>query len=630
MLDHSPDYAGQPLVSVIFAGPRYSATEIASAFSVSAPTAPAVSQSHAAKEESGPIARDMLDAFIDEAASATQQAEPELWAGDWSACVDPFTGEASFPSQSEADYALCRRIAYALAAKGVIEEDLPELVQGVFEQSGLSARAKWKERADYRARTLEAACDGIAPAVQATFAGLTNPTAAPDWALECDVRNARFFADLMRDQLVYVYGRERWLIWHEGRWRWCEKGEEIEAAKQAAVLLLRAARLRQMPDEKSHKSLLVDVKAAQRESQLGAMLKLARSEPGMGLAMTDLERDPMLLGVENGVVDLRTGKLRRNEPSLYITRFCDAPYDPGKDCPRWKKFLSEVLDDRETVRSAQLLLGQTLTGEIGGEHIVFCVGHGANGKSIFGNVVARILRSYAVTAPTSLLAARRSDDHGPRSDLAMLAGSRLVSVNELPGGMTLDEVVVKQLAGREAISARFLHREFFDFWASFTPWLRTNHKPIVKGTDEGIWRRLVILRFGRTFTPEEQDPDLESKLLAEREGILAWMVQGAVRYHADGIELSPKMQAELGQYRSESDLLGEFLADWTETGVEHEVEQARLYGAYQRWSERNGLHPCTKRALTERLTERGFGTRKSGATRYYTGVGLADLTDLMA
>lgn len=630
MLDHSPDYAGQPLVSLVSTGPRYKANEIANAFSVSPSTAWEAKTTIEGRGGSAPIAHDEPNALIAEAASATQLAEPELWDGDWAACTDPFTGEASFPSQSEADYALCRRIAYALAAKGVIEEDLPELVQGVFEQSGLSARAKWKERADYRARTLEAACDGIAPAVQATFAGLTNPTAAPDWALECDVRNARFFADLMRDQLVYVYGRERWLIWHEGRWRWCEKGEEIEAAKHAAVLLLRSARLRQMPDEKSQKSFLVEVKGAQRDSQLSAMLKLARSEPGMGLAMTDLDNDPMLLGVEYGVVDLRTGKYQANEPRFYITRFCDVPYLEEADCPRWERFLKEVFEDRETEQAVQVLLGQTLTGEVGGEHIVFCVGTGANGKSIFGNVIAKILGSYAVTAPPSLLAARRSDDHGPRSDLAMLAGSRLVSVNELPGGLTLDEVVVKQLAGREAISARFLHREFFEFWPGFTPWVRTNHKPIVQGTDDGIWRRLVILKFGRTFTPEEQDPDLEVKLLAEKAGILAWMVRGTLRYRCGGIVLSPKMKAELGQYRTESDLLGEFLSDRTEAGVGLEVEQPRLYSSYRSWCEVNGLHPCTKRTLTERLADRGYGARKSGSKRYYTGLGLPDLDDLRA
>lgn len=196
--------------------------------------------------------------------------------------------------------------------------------------------------------------------------------------------------------------------------------------------------------------------------------------------------------------------------------------------------------------------------------MIFSVGTGANGKSLMSNVVHNILRAYAVTAPPSLLAARRSDDHGPRPDLAMLAGSRLVSINELPVRTTLDETVVKQLAGREPMSARFLYQGLFTFQPMFSVWVRTNHKPIIKGTDNGIWRRIIILPFRRTFLPEEQDPQLESKLMAERAGILAWMVQGAQKYLSDGISVSPAMQAEVTQYRADCDILGEFLDDVTE------------------------------------------------------------------
>jgi putative DNA primase/helicase len=144
--------------------------------------------------------------------------------------------------------------------------------------------------------------------------------------------------------------------------------------------------------------------------------------------------------------------------------------------------------------------------------IIFCVGTGANGKSIFGNVVSAIMGQYSTAAPSSILAARRVDDHSARSDLAMLHGARIVSINELPGGMMLDENVAKQLAGREPISARFLYKEHFTFLPRFTPWVRTNHRPIIKGTDNGIWRRLVIVPFRRTFAPEAQDNGLETKL----------------------------------------------------------------------------------------------------------------------
>ena len=147
------------------------------------------------------------------------------------------------------------------------------------------------------------------------------------------------------------------------------------------------------------------------------------------------------------------------------------------------------------------------------------------------------------SAPPSLLTLRKQDDNGPRNDLAALAGSRYVSINELQAGEKLDEQVVKMLAGREPISARFLHREFFEFNPVFTPWLRTNHKPIITGSDDGIWRRLVLIPFTQKFDPSNQNPNLERELLEERDGILKWMIQGSIEYLKDHeLKLSPQIQ----------------------------------------------------------------------------------------
>ena len=190
----------------------------------------------------------------------------------------------------------------------------------------------------------------------------------------------------------------------------------------------------------------------------------------------------------------------------------------------------------------------------------------------------------------------------------------------------LDENITKQLAGREPISARYLYKEHFTFLPRFTPWVRTNHRPIIKGTDNGIWRRMVIVPFNRTFTVEEQDTGLEPKLLAEANGILAWMVAGAKLYLKDGLRNSPAMKSELANYRSDSDLLGEFLSDRTNLAPTAETKQSELYLRYKIWCDSNGLRPVTKRALNEQLSERGIGQRKSGSARYYTGVELRSMS----
>lgn len=190
----------------------------------------------------------------------------------------------------------------------------------------------------------------------------------------------------------------------------------------------------------------------------------------------------------------------------------------------------------------------------------------------------------------------------------------------MQAGDRLDEQVVKMLAGREPISARFLHQEFFEFTPSFTPWLRTNHKPIITGLDDGIWRRLVLLPFSRKFADDEKDPALEQKLLDERDAILMWMVEGAKRYLQDGTRMSTRMRSELGTYRSESDLLGEFLADKTTADPIGKVSQVMLYGSYRHWCEDCGVRPLSKKTFTQRMAERGFPEGKSGKNRFYTGL----------
>jgi len=400
-------------------------------------------------------------------------------------------------------------------------------------------------------------------------------------------------------------------------------GEEVEATKQAVLELYRLACLRAAEKPESGQRLVAEIAALQREPRIRAVLTLAKSEAGMSIRPEALDGHPTMLGVNNGLVDLRTGSLKPNDPSLYITKYVNIDFVPDAVCPAFVAFLFEVMnEDVQTIAAVQRLAGLTLTGIPDEEIIVFCVGTGANGKSIFSNILYGIFGPYAKTAPSTLLSARRADDHGARSDLAMLAGTRLVSINELPGGMILDETVAKQLAGREPIAARFLHKEFFTFQPCFTPWVRTNHRPIIKGTDNGIWRRLVIIPFRRTFSPEEQDLKLEAKLRRESQGILAWMVAGAVSYLGNGIQLSPAMKAELSQYRTDSDLLGEFLSEKTDADPAEEEKQAVLYFEYQRWCETDGLRATSKRVFSEQLSERGYGQRKSGPDRYYTGLKL--------
>lgn len=404
-------------------------------------------------------------------------------------------------------------------------------------------------------------------------------------------------------------------------WIWCHMGEALHACKAVASELLHAGGKIIGRDQAEGKRLIGLGIKAHDIKRLEAMLKLAASEPGMAVAATALDRDPWLLGVRNGVVMLRTGVLLANNPQMLITRRCNATYNPDAQCSRWLQFLDEVFGgDLDTIETVQRALGYTLTGSTTEEVLFICHGYGSNGKSVFKNVVATILGDYGRVAPSSMLTARRTGDASPRNDLASIAGSRYVSINELQCGDRLDEQVVKMLAGREPISTRFLYQEHFEFTPTFAAWLRTNHKPIITGDDDGIWRRLVLIAFSKQFTGSQCDPNLEEKLLAERDGILAWMIEGALKWQREGLKLSPTIQLDCASYRKESDLLGEFLADACALGSDHRCLQDEMYLRYDQWCKCSGVKAMTKTSLTKRLAERGYIAARSNGKRYYSGL----------
>lgn len=443
-----------------------------------------------------------------------------------------------------------------------------------------------------------------------------------NWSVHGDIRNAQHFAAMYGGRLLYIYGSKIWIRWADDRWVLCNQGQEIEAAKQAAQAMMADASAGLSVEPDRAKLRVREAVAAHHISRIKATLELARSEPGMSAGHADLDANPILLGVGNGVVDLKSGALIANRPDMLITRYCAADYDTAAACPRWLQFMAEVFGgDLATLDAVQRLVGYTLTGLNTEEIIVFCIGSGANGKSIFGNIVNKIIGNYSKVAPHSLLAARRRDDHSARGDIAMLEGARLVSVNELPGGMQLDEQAVKALAGREPISARPLYGEFFTFDPRFTVWVRTNHRPIIKGDDDGIWRRIVVLPFRQKFEGAGCDPHLEAKLWAERDGILGWMIEGARQYLATcDLLLSPTILAEQHQYRRESDLLGEFLADCTVADPAGRVLDKELFRRWCVWCDGNGHRSGTKATFTQRLRERGFQIRPSNGQRFYSGL----------
>lgn len=411
-----------------------------------------------------------------------------------------------------------------------------------------------------------------------------------------------------------------WLVW-DGR-RWCPdgSGEIMRRAKET----VRAGydELSSIASDDERAAFARHLSASEAEPRLKAMISLASSERRVAAVVGDFDTHPMLLNCANGTVDLRTGELRGHRRDDLITQIAPVAYDPDAICPTWDAFQHQICNgDAELVAFKQRALGYTLTGHTS-EHLVFIAyGTGANGKSTELEVIRALMGDYAKTAEFSTFEVKRGD--GPRNDLARLRGTRFVVSSESDQGSALSESVVKSLTGGDTIAARFLHKEHFEFAPTFALWLATNHKPTIRGTDLGIWRRICLVPYEVTIAEEVQDKNLRTKLLAELPGILAWVVRGCLMWQQDGLAIPAKIRDVTRAYRTEMDSLGDFLESSCEEGAAKEVDGKVLRQAYVRYCEEMSERPMTPKALTQALNERGFALSRRGRNgRFWRGLEL--------
>jgi putative DNA primase/helicase len=436
-----------------------------------------------------------------------------------------------------------------------------------------------------------------------------------------DAANGRQFAFMHGGHLKHVADVGRWLRWDGKRWAQALEGDLLQAAKAVAEGLLGHA-ARQQNEEAQKAARTWAIKSANLP-RLNAMITVGASEDDVRIEAKVLDHDPYMLNVENGTVDLMRAKLNPSDRSDFITRIVPVTYDPDAMCPRWWQFLSEVFDgDEELIAFVQRAVGYTLTGDTR-EHALFLLwGNGCNGKSVFIETLRAILGEFAVATPMSTFTTKR-DGSTPTNDLAMLRGARLCTVQESEETAGFSESLVKSLTGGDAITARFLHREFFTYMPQFKPWIATNHKPRVRGTDDGFWRRVRLIPFTVSFL-NRQDKTLLATLRAELAGILNWAIDGCVAWQLHGLGAAKAVTAATSTYREESDALAQFVADrLLVTGdPDMSITSKRLYELYARWCEENGEKARTQRFVGEYLFKLdGISPYRTKVERGYQGVG---------
>ena len=335
------------------------------------------------------------------------------------------------------------------------------------------------------------------------------------------------------------------------------------------------------------------------------------------------DRDPYLLAVRNGVVDLRSSELLPFSREQRITKWAGTAYDPSAKPELFLKFLEQVQPDPRDRDFLQRLAGYCATGLAREQKFFTFIGNGANGKGTFIGLVMDALGNYAVKGAISLLAEQSPDK--PRNDLAALSGARFVSLSETPENLRLDEAMLKAITGQDVLSARFLNHEFFQFRPVFTPILDTNYLPSPRGAGEAIWRRLVVVEWPVTIPTEERDEHLREKLVQELPGILNWIVEGAKLYLESGLPTLPKMQQANQSLRRTRDTLGRWLEECIAHGPGFQAQSSILYQNFRSWNEAEGNTPVPSQIkFTQDLERRGFENKKKHGLMTWIGLKLRE------
>lgn len=449
-----------------------------------------------------------------------------------------------------------------------------------------------------------------------------------------DVYNARAFAAKFKKKLIFVPQRGHWLDFSGGTWASDDSRGILQHAvgitddmiTEAGQMLITAGREidRDKKEVMMRKSenLLKHARASQQKSRLEAIISIAATDPSIVVSQARLDTDDMSLGVKNGVVDLRDQSFREADADDLISRGagCDYAVEEDVACKVWAEFLRQVQPDPGAREWLQRFAGYCLTGRTDEQIFTVFHGVGANGKSVFVETLKRIMGSYATTTQFETFTEKKGDS--VRNDLAALDKVRLVIANEGGEGARLDEGIVKQVTGGDEISARFLHREFFTYTPRFKIVLVTNHKPVISGNDNGIWRRVVLVPWPITIPAGQRDKRLLDKLDAERAGILAWCLRGLRDYQKNGLGLPVTIEAACADYRKDSDIVGLWLDDCAELHRAHETSVSDLYRSYQQWTDENGHRTMSAKTLGDRLRERELEPGKSRGVRVWRGLRL--------
>ena len=541
-----------------------------------------------------------------------------LYGGDWS----------DYTSASEGDMALCNMLAFWTGCD-------TDKMDAIFRQSGLM-RDKWDERHGantYGAITIRKAIAGCTQSYSpgnsagggyslTIKSGETGEISQvqPNYSMD-DMGNAQRFVNMFGENIRYSYTDKKWYYYNSQKWCTDADGTVERLADHSVEAMKDEAKRYIESDGESGdmtKAFQKHMKASRSNKSRKSMLEMARHH--VPILPFQLDRYKMALNTPSGVLNLKSGELKEHKPEYYLTKITNVDYSDNADCPKWYEFLSDIFDaDKDLIRYIQKAVGYTLTGSIAEQCVFFLYGTGRNGKSTFLDVIRDVFGDYAANIQPETIMVKSNTGSAINSDIARLKGARLVTSVEPNEGVRLNEGLIKQLTGDDPVTARKLYSEEFEFKPEFKLWMATNHKPIIRGTDTGIWRRIHMIPFTVQIPEEKVDKNLKHKLKAEMTGIFKWCVDGCLLWQSEGLKMPKAVLDSVREYKREMDVISAFIEDRCQ--LSGSVQSSTLYAAYANWAEENNEYRMSATKFSVELSKR-FDKVKTRTGRHYNGISL--------
>lgn len=518
--------------------------------------------------------------------------------------------EDKYPSQSEADMSFCSMLAFWTCKD-------KEKMDAIFRSSALY-RDKWdilRGEKTYGEITIDNACKNC-NIVYSGDSSIKKPTSNV-YSLD-DTGNAQRFVDTYGDNIKYNFDNKYWVIFNGKYWEKDLKQEVKNKADELIEIMKREVKRTQ--NEELQKELKKNVKRLSSSSGKEAMLKEAMHLGNIPATNSDFDKEIFYLNVKNGVLDLKNNKLMPHDKKYMQSKYIDIECDTKNDPKLWLKFLNDIFnEDKEMISYIQKAIGYTLTGSTKEQCFFQCYGEGANGKSVFLDIVYSLLGTYALNSQVDSILAKSNNSGGANSEIARMSGARFVRTNEPNEKSRFNEGLVKQLVGGDITTARFLYGQEFEFKPRFKLWIATNYKIEVRGTDGGIWRRMRLIPFKVIFTEEQQDKDLGDKLANELPQILGWAVKGCFKWQKEGLKMPKEVEKEVKEYKSEMDIIASFLKDNVSRRKKSKEKSTDVYKEFSRWA-KEGNEFCMSQTRFGKEMGKRFEKKVIGGYTYYMGM----------